>query len=97
MYAQPTPGLSGVTGVPLLEGFEGINEQFTQAVGHAKDVQMGLSGQLHIGILDGTRVDDLLPPVIAYFAHKYPHVDLSLRNFSLGARQRISNGIQAAA
>lgn len=69
-------------GKTLLEGFEGINEQYVEAVGRAKDVQMGLSGQLHIGILDGTRVDDLLPPVIAFFASQYPHVDISLRNFS---------------
>lgn len=73
-YVRLTPA-----GQALLEGFEGINEQYTHAVGRAKDVQLGL---LHIGILDGTRVDDLLPPVIAYFADKYPHVDLSLRNFS---------------
>lgn len=69
-------------GKALLDDLSGINDQYTEAINRAKDVQLGLSGLLHIGILDGTRVDDLLPPVIAYFSKKYPNVDLSLRNHS---------------
>lgn len=76
-YVKLTPA-----GAKLLEGFESILDAYSNAVAAAKSVQYGITGSLAIGILDGTRIDDLFPPVIQLFARRYPQMDISLRNYS---------------
>lgn len=77
----------------LLEEFQHIYDEYTSAVSKAQSAQFGLSGHLNIGILDGTRVDDLFPPVIKKFAKKYPNIELTMRNFSFnGLVERLYDG-----
>ncbi|MCC8123134.1 MAG: LysR family transcriptional regulator [Oscillospiraceae bacterium] len=69
-------------GKTLFEAFERIEQDYSDAVSMAQNAQYGMSGNINVGILDGTRIDDLFPPVIRYFAEQYPSVNISLRNFS---------------
>lgn len=58
---------------------------YQRAVELARSAQQGLTGQLNIGVLDGTQVDDLLPTVMELFAHEYPYVEISLSYHSFNA------------
>ena len=60
--------------VVLLEGFEKIYNEYNVTVAKALNSFQGLSGELNIGILDGTYVGDLFPGVLKHFANCYPNV-----------------------
>ena len=72
-------------GRALYEELQGIYAGYERAVERAKSIQYGLSGQLRVGILDGTQVDDLLPPVTELFSRRYPYVELSYEYHSFNA------------
>ena len=69
----------------LYEELQDIYSSYTRAVERAQSIQHGLSGALRVGILDGTQVDDLLPPVMHLFARQYPYVEISLEYHSFNA------------
>lgn len=69
----------------LYEELQHIYADYTRAVERAQSIQHGLSGALRVGILDGTQVDDLLPPVMDLFARQYPYVEISLEYHSFNA------------
>lgn len=68
--------------VILLEEFEKIYNQYNLAVAKATSSFAGINGELNIGILDGTYVGDLFPPVLNHFNQYYPQVKINLRNYS---------------
>ena len=72
-------------GKVLFEDLRELYSTYERAVERAQSAQRGLSGQLRVGILDGTQVDDLLPPVMAFFARTYPYVEISLEYHSFNA------------
>ena len=72
-------------GKVLCEELQHIHADYTRAVERAQSTQHGLSGALRVGILDGTQVDDLLPPVMDLFARQYPYVEISLEYHSFNA------------
>ena len=69
----------------LFEELQHVYNDYNLAVERAHNAQRGLTGRLSIGALDGTRVDDLLPPVIAQFSREYPCVELSLSYHSFNS------------
>ena len=71
--------------VVLLEGFEKIYNEYNVTVAKALNSFQGLSGELNIGILDGTYVGDLFPGVLKHFANCYPNVKINLKNYSFNA------------
>ena len=76
-YVKLTPA-----GKVLSENLDTIDQDYRDAVAKAQNAQYGMSGKINVGILDGTRIDDLFPPVMRHFTELYPSVDISLRNFS---------------
>lgn len=77
----------------LLEEFQKIYDNYNMAIARAQNAQYGLSGQLNIGILDGTRVDDLFPDVLEHFSQFYPDIEITLRNYSFnGLVERLYEG-----
>ena len=72
-------------GSVLYRELQHVYTDYLQAVEKAKTAQRGLTEKLRIGVLDGTRVDDILPPVIRRFSREYPYVDLSLSYHSFNA------------
>lgn len=69
----------------LKEELEEIYNQYNVAVAKAQSAYQGLSGELNIGILDGTRVGDLFPNVLGYFNRNYANVEIKMRNYSFSA------------
>lgn len=66
----------------LFEELKHVYNDYHLAVDRAQNAQKGLTGRLNIGVLDGTRVDDLLPPAIERFTRAYPCVEISLAYYS---------------
>lgn len=66
----------------LLEEFEKIYTLYNQAIQMAANSFKGLSGELNIGILEGTYVGDLFPRILTYFEQNYPNIKINLRNYS---------------
>lgn len=71
--------------VILKEEFQKIYDEYNLAVARAQSAYQGLSGELKVGILDGTKVGDLFPKVLRFFDQKYPNVDIKMRNYSFNA------------
>lgn len=69
-------------GLVLYQRFSEVHEQIRQAIEHARDVNLGKSGKINIGILDGTDVGDFMPGVMAYFKKHYPNIQILLNNYS---------------
>ena len=71
--------------VVLKKEFQEIYDKYNMAVAKAQAAYQGLSGELNIGILEGTRVGDLFPGVLRYFVKRHPNVDIKMRNYSFKA------------
>lgn len=71
-------------GVILKERFKSIYDNYTDAVVKARNAYQGLTGELRVGILEGTYVGDLFPHVLQYFSDRYPNVDIKISNYSFG-------------
>ena len=71
-------------GVILKERFKNIYDDYNMAVAKARSAYQGLSGELNVGILEGTYVGDLFPNVLQYFSDHYPNVDVRISNYSFG-------------
>ena len=72
-------------GVILKERFKNIYDDYNAAVAKARSAYQGLSGELNVGILEGTYVGDLFPNVLKYFSKQYPNVDIKISNYSFGS------------
>lgn len=68
--------------VVLLEEFEKLYDDYNMAIIKASSSFQGFQGELKIGVLEGERVGDLLPPVLQYFDEYNPNVKINLRNYS---------------
>jgi len=55
----------------LLEEFEKIYDEYHKAITRATNSFQGLSGELNIGILEGTYVGDFFPPILSFFEKAY--------------------------
>lgn len=64
---------------------EKIYNQYNVAVAKAQSAYQGISGELNIGILDGTRVGDLFPKVLGFFHRNYANIEIKMRNYSFSA------------
>lgn len=69
-------------GLVLYQRFSEVHKQIRQAIKHARDVNLGKSGKINIGILDGTDVGDFMPGVMAHFKKHYPNIQILLNNYS---------------
>lgn len=77
----------------LLKEFERIYNEYNIAVAKAQNSYQGLSGNLNIGILEGTRVGDLFPGVLRYFSEYFPNVKVDMRNYSfMGLIEKLNSG-----
>lgn len=63
-------------GRALAEKLEGLYEQILDSVSEAQQIQRGISGDLRIGILDGTHVSDFMPLIVSYFEQHHPYVEI---------------------
>ena len=80
-------------GIILLEKFEKIYNDYLAAIAEAQESYQGLSGEIKIGILDGTRVGDLFPGVLRFFAEYHPNVKIDMRNYSfMGLVEKLNSG-----
>ena len=66
----------------LLREFEKIYNAYNLAVADAWNSFQGLSGDLNIGILEGTYMGDLFPGILTYLAEAYPNIKINLHNYS---------------
>lgn len=66
----------------LLKEFEKIYDSYNLAVANARNSFQGLSGELNIGILEGTYMGDLFPGILTYLAEHYPNIKINLHNYS---------------
>ncbi|MBR2561679.1 MAG: LysR family transcriptional regulator [Eubacterium sp.] len=66
----------------LLREFEKIYDTYNLAVADAWNSFQGLSGDLNIGILEGTYMGDLFPGILTYLAQEYPNIKINLHNYS---------------
>lgn len=66
----------------LVKELENIYNEYNLAVAKAQSAYQGISGEINIGILDGTRVSDLFPQVLGYFNQKHPNVEIKMRYYS---------------
>ena len=66
----------------LLQEFEKIYDSYNLAVANARNSFQGLSGDLNIGILEGTYMGDLFPGILTYLAAHYPNIKINLHNYS---------------
>ncbi len=63
-------------GRSLAEKLNGVYGQYLEAVSEAQQIQRGISGDLRIGILDGTHVSDFMPLIVSYFEKHHPYVEI---------------------
>lgn len=66
----------------LLQEFEKICDSYNLAVANARNSFQGLSGDLNIGILEGTYMGDLFPGILTYLSEHYPNIKINLHNYS---------------
>ncbi len=66
----------------LLQEFEKIYDAYNLAVANARNSFQGLSGDLNIGILEGTYMGDLFPGILKYLSENYPNIKINLHNYS---------------
>ena len=66
----------------LLQEFERICDSYNLAVANARNSFQGLSGDLNIGILEGTYMGDLFPGILTYLSENYPNIKINLHNYS---------------
>ena len=57
-----------------------VYAEYQESVSQARQIQRGISGDLRIGILDGTYVSDFMPPIVDYFSRNHPYVELIFEN-----------------
>ena len=85
-------------GQALYEELRPVYDGYQRAVERARAAQQGLSGRLNIGVLDGTQVDELLPPALEQFSRAYPYVEISLsyHSFNTLASMLYDGGLDLA-
>jgi len=66
----------------LLTEFERIYNEYNLAVANARNSFQGLSGELNIGILEGTYMGDLFPDILKYLEEYYPNIKINLHTYS---------------
>ena len=66
----------------LVKELEKIYNEYNIAIAKAQSAYQGLTGEINIGILDGTRVSDLFPKVLGYFHDKHPNVEIKMQYYS---------------
>ena len=62
----------------LYEEFSLIFAHYESAIERANTVQQGVTGKLSIGVLEGMRMDDILPDMLQQFYASYPEVEIDL-------------------
>ncbi len=77
----------------LLIELDKIYKNYNDAVEKAHNAQYGLTGQLNIGILDGTKIDELFPETMQKLAELHPNIVIDMRNYSFnGLIERLYDG-----
>ncbi len=77
----------------LVNTLGSVYDNYLESVSEAQQIQRGISGDLRIGILDGTYVSDFMPPIVAYFEKNHPYVEISFENASFDELEsRLYNG-----
>lgn len=66
----------------LFEEFSQVLERYKNGIEKAIRISHGFSGTLSIGILDGLKIDRLIPDALDYFEQNYPNVEISIQRFS---------------
>ena len=66
----------------LVKELEKIYDDYNIAIAKAQSAYQGLTGEINIGILDGTRVSDLFPKVLGYFHEFHPNVEIKMQYYS---------------
>ena len=75
----------------LVTELENIYNEYNIAIAKAQSAYQGLTGEINIGILDGTRVSDLFPNVLGYFHDKHPNVEIKMQYYSFRQLQEKLN------
>ena len=66
----------------LVKELGDIYNEYNIAIAKAQSAYQGLTGEINIGILDGTRISDLFPGVLSYFHEKHPNVEIKMQYYS---------------
>lgn len=69
----------------LRDELQKMYDFYMRSIAKAKNIEKGISGELNIGILDGTSVSDLFPWVMDVLGEAFPTVDLKLHYHSFNA------------
>jgi DNA-binding transcriptional LysR family regulator len=87
-YVRLTPG-----GAVLYREFSRLMKEIDQAVDQARNVEIGQSGLLRIGVIETQRSDNFLPEVLKTLRKKHPliNVDIQSGNFK-DLRENVLNG-----
>ncbi len=65
-------------GAVLYEGLRKLYTDYETLLARAEQAQAGYSGTLEVGVLDGMRVGDFMPPILRHFRAHYPHIEITL-------------------
>ncbi|MBR3243832.1 MAG: hypothetical protein IKF90_14240 [Parasporobacterium sp.] len=71
--------------------------EYNIAIAKAQSAYQGLTGEINIGILDGTRISDLFPGVLSYFHEKHPNVEIKMQYYSFRRAKKAEKEAAAAA
>ncbi len=85
-------------GRSLADNLGPIYDDYQKSVEFSQQIQRGISGDLKIGILDGTYVSDFMPPIVTYFEKHHPYVEISFERCSFDELERklYSNSLDIA-
>jgi DNA-binding transcriptional LysR family regulator len=67
----------------LYEEFSQLYDHYESSIERANKAQHALTGRLAIGVLDGTRVDDIFADILKRFSEDYSEIELVLRYMNL--------------
>jgi DNA-binding transcriptional LysR family regulator len=67
----------------LYEEFTKLYDHYESSIDHANTVQHGITGKLTIGVMDGMRMDDILPSQLQRFSEEYPEIEIGLSYLNL--------------
>ena len=71
-------------GLALQEKFAQVLEVYREGIRQAEAASRGFSGKLTLGVLDGLKIDHVIPPLLEYFEKNYPNIRIEIQQLSFG-------------
>ena len=71
-------------GLALQNQFSHLMEVYREGIQQAEAASRGFSGKLSIGVLDGLKIDGIIPTMFEYFENHYPNIEIQVHRMSFG-------------